>query len=228
MPSSICRAAPLLFAVLAVSSPWGPADAQTAPERKPPSRQSADEEGQGYSLAYESEPQGRTLFRILAPESAALRVTSNGRLVLSDTVPAAFEARAGHFYRVEILSGDAVLFDRKFEAREGKVAQLRVAVVPPPAVTCLGPELFAAVADQVEEAGFSRDKRRIVETAFRGRTLCVAQVVQTLGWFGFSEDKLAILGLLAPHVSDPQNHFRIFPAFRFSADKEKARRILEP
>jgi hypothetical protein len=42
----------------------------------------------------------------------------------------------------------------------------------------------------------------------------------------FSSDKLRALELLAPRMVDRQNAFKIYDAFTFSSDKEKARAIL--
>lgn len=94
--------------------------------------QTVNKPGESYKITWDSEPSRRTQFKVLAPESFGVRVTDGGAAMVQDTVPVSFDAQPGHFYRVEIFTSQAVLFDHKFEAKAGMVAQLWVNAGAPP------------------------------------------------------------------------------------------------
>jgi hypothetical protein len=81
--------------------------------------------GETFKLTYDGNG-GRTQFKVVGPQGFGVRITDSGQEVLRDTIPAAIEALPGHFYRVEIFTSDAVLFDKAFVAKPGMLAQLVV------------------------------------------------------------------------------------------------------
>jgi len=209
---------------------------------------SSTKPGEAFRLVYDAKP-GAPLFKVLAPEGLGLRVSDSGREILRDTVPASFDAVAGHFYRVEIFTSDAVLFDRKFEAKAHTVAQLwievgrrppppppppttivvqpaPVFVQPPAARTCMDSGDFGSIRSSIAAESFSGEKLQVLESAIGQRDICGSQVIEVLGLFDFSSDKLKALELVKPHIVDPQNNFKIFGAFTFDADKKQAKKIL--
>lgn len=143
-------------------------------------------------------------------------------------------------------------FDKKHEAKRGKVVTLYVSAPSPerarapkaapqprrderqhrrpapvePTLTCMAPSDQAAVQNEISNAAFSSDKLRILEDAMRYRTLCGEQVVEILALIPFSSDKLQALRSMAPRIADPENNFRIYGAFSFERDKEQARQLL--
>ena len=44
--------------------------------------------------------------------------------------------------------------------------------------------------------------------------------------FNFSDDKLKVLKIMAPHIVDAQNAYIIYKTFTFDSDKEKAAQIM--
>ena len=91
------------------------------------------ENGVSFKVAYDPAPRGRTLFRVLAPRGLGVRISDNGRVLVTDTVPAAVDARPDHFLKVELFTSAAVLFTHKYEAKAGMVGQLWVHLAPQPA-----------------------------------------------------------------------------------------------
>lgn len=100
--------------------------------------------------------------------------------------------------------------------------------VPPPAAAMptIPDETFNAVIDSIENQSFSADKIRTLQDGVGSQYLMVSHVERVLPLFSFSQDKLRALELMAPRLVDRQNAFKIYNLFTFSADKEKARRIL--
>ena len=196
--------------------------------------------GEAFKLAYDSTENGATSFKVLAPEGLLVRISQNGLQVASDTIPMSYSAQRGQFYRFEIVSRQGVVFDKKFEAKDGMVGSLwAYASAPPPRATvaaevsaparagpCLDSGDLGAITGQISEESFSEQKLAVLETAISSRSLCSDQVIEVLGLYSFSKDKLQALRLMKPHISDPQNHFKILGAFTFDGDKKQAKGIL--
>ena len=85
---------------------------------------------------------------------------------------------------------------------------------------------FNEIARAVEAEAFSQGKINVLTDAIGRYLFTVDQVKRVIGLFAFSADKLRALELTAPRIADRQNNFKIYEAFTFSADKEKARQIL--
>ena len=60
----------------------------------------------------------------------------------------------------------------------------------------------------------------------RGERSVDSQVIDVLGLYPFSKDKLNALRLMKPHIADPRNNFKIISAFTFDGDKTQAKAIL--
>lgn len=213
---------------------------------------SSDKPGESYRLTYDSAPSGKTIFKVLAPEHFGVRVTDGGREVLRDSVPAAFDTVAGHYYRIEIFTSEAVVFDRKFEAKAQRVAQLWVNAAAPvaqnvnvnftvtanqqpapvvvvaaaAAPSCLGAGELGSIKEEIEGESFSNQKLAVLSSAASGRWFCTSQVIEVLDLYDFSSDKLEALRTMKPRIIDRENHFKIFKAFTFDSDKQQAKAIL--
>lgn len=204
----------------------------------------SDKPGEAFRLVYET---GDTRFRILEPEGFRVRLIEDGMQRYVDSIPMSQSVIAGKFYGVEILGARGeVLFQKKFEARSGMTASLWVRVdtghvvtsvrvvqpapaveAPAPRATCLGARDFANIRQAVASESFSDGKLNVLGTAAHERSLCVSEVVELLGLFDFSKDKLSALALLKPGISDLKNAYKIYGAFDFDADKQKAKAILD-
>jgi hypothetical protein len=91
----------------------------------------AEETGDGYKITWDTDAEGGTWFKVLQPEGYPITVEDgDGNLKAKGVIPVSFRARGQHFYFVEIRT-QAGVFEKKFEAKKGMVAQLFVA--PPPA-----------------------------------------------------------------------------------------------
>ncbi|MES1913821.1 MAG: hypothetical protein MHM6MM_005975 [Cercozoa sp. M6MM] len=85
---------------------------------------------------------------------------------------------------------------------------------------------FNKIKSQIEDEDFSDDQLNMLKMAKANWSFTCQQVVEIIGLFSMSEDKLAVLRELADRVADPSNKFQISGAFTFSDDKEEAQRIL--
>ncbi|MHB8873318.1 MAG: DUF4476 domain-containing protein, partial [Myxococcaceae bacterium] len=173
-------------------------------------------------------------------EGFLVRISQNGLQVASDTIPTSYRAQRGQFYRFEILSRAGVVFDKKFEAKDGMVGSLwAYASAPPPraavavevdaaprAGACLDQGDLSAITTQISEESFSEQKLAVLEAAAAQRGFCAAQVIEVLGLYSFSKDKLQALRLMKSHIVDPQNQYKILGAFTFDNDKKQAKSIL--
>lgn len=208
-----------------------------------------EQAGDGYRVAWESDRDGGTWFKVLAPEGAHLTVVEDGskRTMASGTIPVSFQARGNTFYSVMVhLPGGT--FTRKLEARSGRIAQVWLSphLQPPPAVVVVshppphhhpappagparacGPDFdLEAVLEALEDEDFSDGKLRVLGDAAQARGFCVNHVVRLLGVFDFETDKLKALKVLAPRITDRQNKFKVYSAFEFDSSRDEARSIL--
>lgn len=215
---------------------------------------SSSKPGEAFKIAYDSTEYGKTSFRVLAPEGLSVQVTDGDWPVARDTIPLSFDAQRGKFYRFVVFARDgAVVFDKKLEAKDGMLGSLWVspsappppqgnvtvvvqAAPPPPAPeaappapaapSCLPSGELESIKKEIEDASFSDQKNAVLETAIGSRGVCGAQVIDLLGLFSFSADKLKALRLMQPHIVDRQNNYKILGAFTFDGDKKQAKTIL--
>ena len=83
-------------------------------------------------------------------------------------------------------------------------------------------ELIEAISKQIS----SKEKQSVVETAATKNTLSSEQIVEIINKHNFSTDKLRMLEVLQPKISDKGNSFQIMDALTFAKDKRKAAKIL--
>ncbi len=192
-----------------------------------------EQRGDGFRVAWDTDPDNDTWFKVLSPEGASVRVLDpNNFPVASGTVPVSFQARGKAFYSVEIRTGAGV-FTKKFEARDGMVTQVWVlapttVIVQAEPVGACGPESdLQAVTAGIEEESFSAGKLRVLEDAMSARGVCVDHAVRLMKLFDFEADKIAALKLMAPRLTDRQNKFKIYKAFDFDASRDEAKKILK-
>lgn len=193
--------------------------------------------GDGYRIAWDTDPDGDTWFKVLSPEGAQIRVLDDVNFPkASGTIPVSFRASGKKFYQVEIRMQGAT-FVKKFEAKDGMVAQLWVGgpsgsvQMQAPPVAAAGPcgsegdlkEASAAIAEE----SFSSGKLRVLGDVASSRGFCVDHVVVLLRLFDFEADRLSALKLLAPKITDKQNKFKVYKAFDFDGSRDEAKKILK-
>lgn len=208
---------------------------------------SSDKPGESFKVVYEEDSKGETLFKFLAPEGAKIVVKEGWNVLLSDEIPATVRVHDRTFYEVQVGVGGEYL-NKKFEGKEGMIAtfwvkptarrpdvQVVIAPPPPPAPApapaprsaCMDAGDFGGIKEAIEEEAFSEPKVKVLKSAMSDRSICVAQVVEVIGLYSFSADKIAALKAMAPAITDTQNRFKIYSAFTFDSDKDAARKILE-
>jgi hypothetical protein len=193
-----------------------------------------EQKGDGFHIVWDTDPDGDTWFKVLAPEGAQIRVLDDVNFPkASGTIPVSFRASGKKFYLVEIRTPNGT-FTKKFEAKSGMIAQLWVggpkgpAPVPVAVVGPCGPDSdLRSVMAAISEESFSAGKLRVLEDAASARGFCVDHAVQILNLYDFENDKLSALKLLAPRLTDRQNKFKIYKAFDFDNSRDQAKKILQ-
>lgn len=193
-----------------------------------------EQKGDGFHITWDTDPDGHTWFKVMSPEGAQIRVIDDIDFpVASGAVPVSFRASGKKFYQVELRTPGGA-FVRKFEAKEGMVAQLWVAGGSKPAqqpIAAAGPcgsdSDLQQVSSAIESESFSAGKLRVLGDAVEARGFCVDHAVAVLKLFSFENDRLSALKLLAPRLSDRQNKFKVYKAFDFDSSRDQAKKILQ-
>jgi Domain of unknown function (DUF4476) len=102
-------------------------------------------------------------------------------------------------------------------------APLEPTVLTPPV---LDNASFEGLLAEVDAQGFSDDKLGIVRQVSNDTWFTVGQVKALLETMPFSNDKLALLRIVAEQIVDPENKFQLYSSLPHSSDKKKARKIL--
>ena len=100
-------------------------------------------------------------------------------------------------------------------------------VEPPPPPMPMDDRSFEMLRRSVDRAPFVSDKLAVLSSAAGTQLFVVPQVLTLLAEIHPSSARLDALQILWPRVLDRQNSFLIYDSFRFSADKRRARAILE-
>jgi hypothetical protein len=85
---------------------------------------------------------------------------------------------------------------------------------------------FADLLDMISQQISSQEKQAFVETAANENTFSCDQIVQLLDKYKINQDKLRLLEVLRPKISDKGNTFQIMDALQFTKDKLKVSNIL--
>jgi hypothetical protein len=86
---------------------------------------------------------------------------------------------------------------------------------------------FGALVGAVKGESFSERQVDVVRQAAARNFFTVGQVKALIDLVSFSATKLGVLEAVAPRVVDPENAFAVYGAFTFSADKDRAKQILQ-
>lgn len=85
---------------------------------------------------------------------------------------------------------------------------------------------FSELLENINKDNSSKDKKTLVQTAAAKNNFDCSQITELLDEFSFSKEKLQVLEILRPHISDIENTFQIMDEFTFVKDKEKASKLL--
>lgn len=99
-------------------------------------------------------------------------------------------------------------------------------VRPRPSLRPIADATLEALKGAIQKESFSDNRLAVLRQAVPANYFLVSQVQQLLALYTFSADKLQAMRLLKPRVLDPENAFKLYDSFTFSADKEELGRIL--
>ncbi len=85
---------------------------------------------------------------------------------------------------------------------------------------------FEALQKSVKNTVSAKDKLNVLTLAATDNWFSVDQIIQLLGLFMNSSDKLKALEIVYPRCVDPSNRFNILDSFMSGSDKEKATKIM--
>jgi hypothetical protein len=85
---------------------------------------------------------------------------------------------------------------------------------------------FLELLNTLNQQSSSKDKKTLIRTAVNHNLFTTEQVVQLLENIDLTKDKLGMLEVLRPHISDIENMFQIMDVFTFAKDQKKASEIL--
>jgi len=83
-------------------------------------------------------------------------------------------------------------------------------------------ELLETISQQIS----TKEKQAFVETAANENSFSCEQIVQLIDKYQISQNKLQMLEVLHPKISDKGNTFQIMDALQFTKDKKEASKIL--
>ena len=85
---------------------------------------------------------------------------------------------------------------------------------------------FLSLYNKVKSKPFKDDQLDLLEAGIGNRGLSCKQCVRMMSIYRFDDDKLEVLKILAPNISDRENYDEIINALDFISSEEKARSIL--
>ena len=84
---------------------------------------------------------------------------------------------------------------------------------------------FLSLYNKVKSKPFKDDQLDLLEAGIGNRGLSCKQCVRMMSIYRFDDDKLEVLKILAPNISDRENYDEIINALDFISSEEKARSI---
>ena len=85
---------------------------------------------------------------------------------------------------------------------------------------------FQSLYNKVKSKPFKDDQLELLEAGIGNRGLSCKQCVRMMSIYRFDDDKLEVLKIIAPNISDRENYDEIIDALDFISSEEKARSIL--
>jgi len=85
---------------------------------------------------------------------------------------------------------------------------------------------FSGLLGTLNKQNSSKDRAAIIQTTVASNTFTCEQVAQIIEQLSFSKDRLRVLKIIRPRISDLENTFQIIKAFTFAKDQRKASALL--
>ena len=85
---------------------------------------------------------------------------------------------------------------------------------------------YGQLTSTLDQASFSSDQLRILESLPAHTTLTMSQSIALLAEFSFASHQLNALKIIAPYIQDRDQQYLLIETFTFSSDKQKAGDIL--
>jgi hypothetical protein len=100
----------------------------------------------------------------------------------------------------------------------------------PPPLPAAAPELLRCaparldqIASSLREARFNSEKQERLADAVKGTSFTAEQATYLMAQFDFGSDQIEAGVRLYPHISDPENWFRVYEVFTFKNDARRLR-----
>jgi hypothetical protein len=85
---------------------------------------------------------------------------------------------------------------------------------------------FEALLNSVKKSIYSDDRLNVLKLAAADNRFSVGQIVEMIGLFMYTDDKLDVLAIMYPQCVDKGNKFKILDSFMYGSDKDKAVKIM--
>lgn len=222
--------------------PQQPQQVAPAPQAAATVTSSYSSSADGYSLAYRSNPKGRTVFTVVAPQGGHVLVTAGSQVVLDDDIPTSFDAEGDRFYRFKVTQ-NGVVWSRKLQAKDGMTATLSVMPLaasaqvavsagptpqvaqPPAAHTAISDGDFAQLLQSYQGQAFEEGRTDVLTSASSNWFTC-AQLGRLMDAAPFSAEKVRVVQVLKDHIVDANHEFLLYNHLSFDDDKMQLRHIL--
>ncbi|HEY3451350.1 MAG TPA: DUF4476 domain-containing protein [Myxococcales bacterium] len=202
-----------------------------------------------YRLAFETNPNGLTVMKVVAPEGARCEVWDGPTLLREDDIPLSFVAEGDRAYRFKVKFADGRVWEEKLSPKLQQTTLLTVNVnvnvsvsvggaAPAPApraeeprpvrpttgVQGMSDRDFTALRDAIENETLPQQKWAVLQTAVgSGARFWADQVGTLIDLFDSSAQKVSVVETTRTRIADRKNLFTLYSHFDSEADKQKVR-----
>lgn len=96
--------------------------------------------------------------------------------------------------------------------------------VPPAQPEAMTGMQFAEFVGELKKQSFDKERLALLKEVSAENWFTTDQVIQAMGLFSFSSEKIAAGTAMYPRVVDQKNWYKVYSTFSFSSDQEKLRR----
>ena len=97
--------------------------------------------------------------------------------------------------------------------------------IPPPFGTAMTPQEYATLHAELKKQSFDSNRLQLVREVSGSAWFTTDQVIQTMGLFSFSTEKIQAGAAMYPRVVDRDQWYRVYSTLTFSSDQEKLRKL---
>ena len=83
---------------------------------------------------------------------------------------------------------------------------------------------FSEFVGELKKQSFDKERLGLLKEVSSEAWFTTDQVIQAMGLFSFSSEKVAAGTAMYPHVVDRANWYKVYSTFTFSSDQEKLRK----